>query len=114
MKVLQTSTETITKLDTFKMTQGSQIQKVSDNNGKMITPSKWIVYEDVDKKNPDQVNTILSVMDTDGNVYATNSKTFREMFLNIEQIMEGEQYDLLIVSGTSKNGRTFYTCEPMQ
>lgn len=114
MKVLQTSTGTITKLETFKMTQGSQIQKVSDHKGKIIKPSKWIIYEDVDKKNPDQVNIILTIMDTDGTVYATNSLTFREMFLNIEQIMEGEQYDLLIVSGTSKNGRTFYTCEPMQ
>ena len=53
---------------------------------------------------------MLSIMDKDGGVCATNSETFKRDFMNIEELMDGEAYTIEIISGQSKAGREFITC----
>jgi hypothetical protein len=48
---------------------------------------------------------------TDGETYATNSGTFIAAFRDILDVFEPDEIKRLkIMSGTSKNNRTFITC----
>ena len=53
---------------------------------------------------------MLSIMDKDGGVCATNSDTFKRDFMNIANLMDGDDYTIEIISGQSKAGREFITC----
>lgn len=99
----------LTPVETFLLTKNPNIEKVSDHTGECILVDKWLLYEDV---NPEtgEVMEILSFMNEEKNVYATNSKSFKEMFLDIVEIMQGQNFTLQLISKKSKNGRNYQTC----
>lgn len=111
MQILETTTTDKKKL--YQMTKGAGIARVQDNDGKTIVIQNYVLYEDT-KANGD-VMTILSVEDVDGNIFATNSPTFKESFADIGAIC-GDTPEMIvgetirIESGTSKAGRKFFTC----
>lgn len=108
MNIINIFPENTSKRDIFKMTKDNDIMKMSEHVGETINPVAYVIYEDVDKKDESKFNTILSVMADDGTVYATNSKTFTDMFVDIHTMME-ELVPIIIRDGVSKNGRTFLT-----
>ena len=108
MNIIAKSRE-MKKSEIFKMTKNPAIQKMSDNVGLKIEVDSWLVYSDLNSKNEEQ--TILSIADNEGNIYATNSATFRQQFFDIVDMLEGEMVDVIeVVSGVSKNGRDYITC----
>lgn len=107
---------TITKIskelnhkELYKMTMDAGINKMKDYVGSSIDVYAYCIYTEFNSKDNKEVE-ILSVMDTDGSVFATNSATFKKDFLNIVTLMEGEDFSVGIISGTSKTGREFITC----
>lgn len=110
-QVLNTSSDNVQGKLLFALTKSPSIVKMSDAVGDTFTVAEWCVYEDADKKAPEKTNTILSVLDTNGVVRATNSNTFTEMFLDIASIMGNTGFDIKVVSGKSKAGRDFITCD---
>lgn len=107
MTITMTSRE-LTKKESYNLTFSPSIKKMRDIVGAQIDVSAFVMYEDVNSDGKEQ--EILSVMDADGTVYATNSPTFKKDFANICEIMDGEDFSIEVISGTSKAGREFITC----
>lgn len=102
------STKELNSKEKYALTMSPKIEKMSGHKGEVINVSKWMVYEDTDKDGNSR--TILSVMDQNGSVYATNSATFRSDFEKILEIVEDEDFSIEVIRGTSKAGREFITC----
>lgn len=99
----------LNKKELYKMTMDAGIKKMKDYVGSSIDVYAYCIYTDFNSKDNKEVE-VLSVMDTDGSVFATNSATFKKDFLNIATLMEGEDFSVGVASGTSKAGREFITC----
>lgn len=99
----------LNKKELYKMTMDAGIKKMKDYVGSIIDVYAYCIYTDFNSKDNKEVE-VLSVMDTDGSVFATNSATFKKDFLNIATLMEGEEFSVGVTSGTSKAGREFITC----
>lgn len=99
----------LNKKELYKMTMDAGIKKMKDFVGASIEVYAYCVYTDFNSKDNKEVE-VLSVMDTDGAVYATNSATFKKDFMNIATLMEGEDFSVGVTSGISKAGREFIAC----
>lgn len=111
MEILKKS-DGLTTMDIYKMSKSNEIQKISDNEGKILPVKAYMTYTDIDSKGEEK--TICSIMTQDDEVYATNSDSFRRDFedmLSLTASMNQTVETIKIVSGKSKAGRTFYTCE---
>lgn len=97
------------KKELYKMTMDAGIKKMKDYVGSSIDVYAYCIYTDFNSKDNKEVE-VLSVMDTDGSVFATNSATFKKDFLNIATLMDGEDFSVGVTSSTSKAGREFITC----
>ena len=84
----------------------TSIKEVADNTQLDIT--HVCDFTDVDKDG----NTVAieSYMDTNGNVYATQSETFKECFSDIRDIFYGEDISIIKKSGKTKAGRDYVFC----
>ena len=109
MNIISTNKPNMNKHDIYVLTRGQSISLKDVDNGTEITPDIWALYTDINSKG-DEVE-ILSIRDIAGNVFATNSRTFKDEFVYIENLMEGDQYDIRVIKRESKAGRTFITCE---
>lgn len=109
--ILSTSGEDVAGKVLFKLTKSPTISKMSEAEGQTFEVSKWALYEDSDKKDEEKVNRIISIMDTNGTVRATNSATFINMFIDITAIMGNTGFEIMVVGGESKTGRHFITCD---
>lgn len=106
MKIIKTTTED--KKQVYQMTKAADIQRLQDNAGQEITVEAYCLYQD--ERQTGDVVTVLSIRG-DGRTVATNSPTFIETFCEIEEIagnIIGEK--IRVDKGTSKAGRTFYSC----
>lgn len=108
MTITKTSKE-LNKKEAYKMTLDAGIKKMRDYLGLQIDVQAYCLYTDFNSKDNKEVE-VLSIMDMDGAVYATNSATFKKDFMNIAKLMDGEDFSIGITSGTSKAGREFITC----
>lgn len=99
----------LNKKEQYKLTMDAGIKKMKDFVGASIDVYAYCIYTDFNSKDKKEVE-VLSVMDEDGNVYATNSPTFKKDFMNIATLMDGDDFSVGITSGTSKAGREFITC----
>lgn len=104
----------LTIMEQYQLTMSPKIQRIKDCVGQRLEVAKWCVYEDVDKKSGD-TKEILSMMSPEGEVFATNSDTFKSDFNDILSLlesagMEGDVFSLEVITGKSKAGRDFFTC----
>lgn len=106
MEIIKTSTEN--KVDIYKLTQDAAIQSMKDSKGQLITVKEWAHYTDTDKDG--NTREIISIMDNDGVVRATNSATFRKDFLNMVDLFGQELASITVLADVSKNNREFITC----
>lgn len=109
MQILKMSRE-LSAAEVYKLTMSPEIQRMSDNVGAEIDVQSYCLYEDGVE---DDVKTILSIMDADGKVLATNSSTFQREFLRMEDLFNQMGCDLPVIkvcNGISKSGRDFITC----
>lgn len=110
MEIIRKSDEEMTKKDIFMMTKNQKIQTVKSlENGAKISVAHWIEFSDVNSGTGEKVE-ILSMMDKTGECFATNSKSFKEMFFDIVDIMDGEDFTIEKLGGKTKAGRDFVTC----
>lgn len=109
MEIIRKSDEEMTKKDIFMMTKNQKIRTVKSlENGAKISVVHWVEFSDVNATG-DKVE-ILSMMDETGECFATNSKAFKVMFFDIVDIMDGEEFTIEKLGGTTKTGREFVTC----
>lgn len=98
----------LSKKELFKLTDGDAY-KMSDAAGMVIDIDCWCLYNDLNTKGEEQ--QILSVLDKEGHIYATISKTFIEKFLRMWDFFGEELIEIVVKTGTSKAGREFVTCD---
>ena len=110
MEIIKKSDEQMTKKDIFMMTKNQKIRTVKSlENGAKINVTHWVEFSDVNSATGEVVE-ILSIMDESGEVFATNSKSFKDMFFDIVDIMDGEDFTIEKLGGKTKAGRDFVTC----
>lgn len=108
VKIVETS-KAITRAEEYNLTLAPSIQKMADQESQVIEVAVWCLYEDEDKEGKTQA--LLSIMTPEGEVFATNSPTFKEDFNNMLDFFGDEGvHSIKVISGTSKAGRTFITC----
>lgn len=108
MATIIKSNKELTKRESYKLTLDPAIKKMKDSIGVQIDVAAYCLYKDVNKDGKEV--EVLSIMDKDGDVCATNSDTFKRDFMNIANLMDGEEYAIEIIRGQSKAGREFITC----
>lgn len=111
MKIIEASKE-LTPKEIYNLTMSPAVQKMKSVVGQRIEISAWAVYEDVNKKTG-EVQEVLSIITPEGEIFATNSPTFKEDFSDMHQLfrdMGEEVHAIAVSSGTSKAGREFITC----
>lgn len=108
MATIIKSNKELTKRESYKLTLDPAIKKMKDFIGVQIDVAAYCLYKDVNKDGKEV--EVLSIMDKDGGVCATNSETFKRDFMNIANLMDGDDYAIEIISGQSKAGREFITC----
>lgn len=94
------------KREIYELTKSPKIQKMSEHVGEQLQVDQYLLYEDGENK--DVPIQILSIRSGDV-VIATNSATVIKEFLGIVELMDGDRFAVEILTGTSKNGRTYLT-----
>lgn len=106
-KVVEAS-KVLSKLETYKMiVSDANISLGKDCEGLVLTPEVWVLYETTDKTG--KAIEVLSIMDGK-DVYSTISETFKRHFFDILATFGEEVVPIVVIYGTSKNGRQFVTC----
>lgn len=93
----------------YKLTKARSKAIKELNDGDTLQVLGYCKYEDVNAKG--ETHNILCIMDEHGNIFSTISETFRNSFDDIVNIMDGEDFAITVVKGTSKAGRDFIDCE---
>lgn len=111
MEIIKKSNENLTMKQIYDLTKSPDIEKVSDNDGALIQVDEWVLYKDSDRDG--NTHDLLSILDNEAGVVATNSQTFIRNFMEIVDMCQScgvEVRHVKISSGTSKAGRRFYKC----
>ena len=103
MKIVKSFPETLSKRDAYKLTESQTAKKLVDVAGSIIEPSKWVLFEDDDK-------TVLA-LEADGELFGTISVPFIDAFIKAYDELGEDMGAVRIVTGTSRAGRTYVTCE---
>lgn len=108
MEIIKKSKE-LTAVELYLMTKAKNIQSAKDlEDGAKIAPVAHILYEDTNSKG--EKSEMLAIMGTNNEVWACQSKTFKEDFEDIASLFVDEPYTIIKQSGTSKAGREFVYC----
>ena len=111
MKILYRSREKYTMKELYDLTKSPNIDKMSNHVDDVIDLQDYLVY---DKEDAEQSVKVASIVTPEGEIMATNSKTFIEAFTDMLDMAAdaGEQvHSIKVISGKSRNGRTYITCE---
>jgi hypothetical protein len=108
MELLKTNKE-LSKKEIYFLTKTQDAQKMTEAADQELELTSWAIYKD---HNADGEEVELFAMRTvEGETFATNSPTFISAFRDILDVFEPEEITKLkVMTGTSKNNRTYITC----
>lgn len=111
MEIIKESRTDFTKVDKYLMTAGKGAISVKDvEDGTSIPVYGYIVF--IDEKEDGTKNEILAVItEPNGQVYSSQSKTFKRSLMEIIAVMEDEPFSIKKISGITKAGRPYVDCE---
>lgn len=111
MNILKTS-GTFTMAEMYRLTKSPEIAKLSTVKGQVLDIDRFIVYED-NKSEGDAV-VIAAFETTQGELFATNSRTFTNDFLDIVTMCEetgaAMPKQIKVLEKTGKSGRAYIQC----
>ena len=110
MKIIESNKTEMNMHEIYDLTRSPEALKLSDHTDEVIDIANWAVYEDVNQEGSEVV--LLTIQTPEGEIFTTNSETFRKEFLSIVDLAKncGETFERVKVgSGTSKNGRSYIT-----
>lgn len=110
MNIIKTSKD-LTPQEIYFLTMSPTVQKMSGAESQIIEVEAWVLYEDENSKG--ELQTILAIKTPENEIFATNSATFKEDFVKMNELFErmGETvHSIKVTSGMSKNDRKFITC----
>lgn len=108
MEFIKTNKE-LTKEEKYFLTKAQDVQKMTEAVDQTLDLVAWAIYTDTDKDGNEV--ELFAMLTEDGDKFATNSSTFISAFREILDIFEPQEVKRLkVMTGTSKNNRTFVTC----
>lgn len=111
MNILKTS-GTFTMAEMYRLTKSPEIAKLSTVKGQVLDIDRFIVYED--NKAEDGAVVIAAFETTQGELFATNSRTFTNDFLDIVTMCEetgaAMPKQIKVLEKTGKSGRAYIQC----
>ena len=112
MNILKKSGE-LTLKQLYDLSKSPEIQKMSTVKGQDLEIDTFLAYEDVNTTTG-EAQTIVSIRTTDGETFATNSKTFTREFMDVIAMCEEANAPMPKLIGVlarqSRAGREFITC----
>lgn len=106
------SSPNLTPVDIYNLTMNPKTEKMQNHKGERLELAEWALYEDVNQKTG-ELHEILSIKTVEGEIFATNSPTFKRDFFSMLELFEsmGATVPAIVVdSGYSNAGREFITC----
>lgn len=98
-----------TKVEKYLMTTAPDIEPLKNiADGESIPVDGYLIFDDV--KDDGQRQEILSIITPDKKVYSGQSATFIQSLKDIENVMEGEKFSIVKISGKTKAGRDYINC----
>lgn len=108
MEFIATNKE-LSKEEKYFLTKAQDVQKMTEAVDQTLDLVAWAIYTDYNSDGEEV--TLFSMLTEDGDKFATNSQTFISAFREILDIFEPEEVKRIkVMSGTSKNNRTYVTC----
>lgn len=110
MNIINTNIQNLadSKKTMYKLTRAKGLNIKDLENGTRLPVDVWALYTDVNTKGNEQ--TVLTIISGEEK-YHTISPTFQRDFADIVDLMDGEDFAIIIQKSNSKNGREFVTCE---
>ena len=98
-----------TKVEKYLMTTAPDIEPLKNiADGKSIPVDGYIIFDDI--KNNGDTQEIVSFITPDKKVYSGQSVTFKQSLKDIEDVMDGEKFSIIKISGKTKAGRDYINC----
>lgn len=111
MNILKTS-GTFTMAEMYRLTKSPEIAKLSTVKGQVLDIDRFIVYEG--NKAEGGAVLIAAFETTQGELFATNSRTFTNDFLDIVTMCEetgaAMPKQIKVLEKTGKSGRAYIQC----
>ncbi len=108
MTILKANKE-LTKEETYFLTKAQDVLKMTEAVDSTVDLKAWCIYTDTDADGKEV--ELFAMRTEEDESYATNSPTFIAAFRDILDVFDPEEIKRLkIMSGTSKNNRTYITC----
>lgn len=114
MKIVTKSKEDFTKVELYRMTKSPSIVSVKAlEDGATITPAGWLTFDDENARG--ETSHMLSIIGTDAfgqeMVWSCQSRTFKDNFMDLWNMLDGEEFTLKKISGVTKAGRDYVNCD---
>lgn len=114
MKIIEKSRDNMNVSELHNLTRSINAHKMETAKGTRLNIDDYVFFidEKTDAKSGEVIETVVLSIRDDGEIYSTISPTFIEEFKAIREICRecGEAFDHVdVVTGTSRNGRTFIT-----
>lgn len=114
MIITSKSSESFTKAEIYRMTKSPSIVSVKTvADGTTMSPIGWLTFDD--ENNKGEVSHMLSIIGVgeDGQevVWSCQSQTFKDNFMDLWNMFDGEPFTLIKLSGKSKAGREYVNCD---
>ena len=108
MKMIKCFPEKMDKRQQFALMTTDRSKRMIDLKGTVIAPEAWILYEGEDL-NGEAVEILT--MTVEGEIFSTISNTFIKKFKQIIEYFGVDTGELVVTSGTSKNGREYISVD---
>lgn len=107
------SSANLSPKDAFKMANSNSSGKMIDKAGQTVEIDQWLyaTTSEIDEDGEVHAKDVLYIKDKNGEIRGSVSPTFTKAFMNIADTFGDDFSTILIVKGTSKNGREFVTCD---
>lgn len=108
LKIVAQYPENLSAKDKYDLLRSPKTQRMQDMKGQRLEVAAYMIREETNSEG--EVTTIVSVKTKDGDLVATNSKTFLQEFEAVIECVGGAEFALDVMDGISRNGRHYVTC----
>lgn len=95
----------------YRMTKGEtlNVKNMTDEDLDREYPvNGYLLYKDTNNRGEDV--EILAILSDGGTVVTTVSATFKKSFFEMVELFEDDPFSIRVISGVSRNGRSFFDC----
>lgn len=98
-----------TKVEKYLMTTAPDIEALKNiADGESIPVDGYLIFDDI--KDNGETHEIVSIITPEKKVYSGQSATFKQSLKDIENVMDGEKFSIVKISGKTKLGRDYINC----